>query len=329
VPKVSAIGSPQPEVRNPQSAIRNPQFPGWPFDAAEARRRQAAAGPTERIIDLGDSVSMELMRVPAGEFVLGDPEGCADEWPLTRVRMDKPFWMGRFEVTNEQYRRFDPSHDSRYVSQLNKDQYERGYPLNGPQQPVVRVSWQQAMAFCRWLSQQTGEHFTLPTEAQWEYACRAGTATPFFYGDLDTDFSGFANLADATVKGLVRGDSPDWVPKDPRFNDGALVTAKVGRYQPNAWGLYDLHGNVSEWTRTTYQPYPYADDGRDDGSDPPVPPLSKGGRKVVRGGSWYDRPLRGRSAFRLSYSAWQGVYNVGFRVVCEGQAPKVTARRPE
>jgi len=280
----------------------------------------------ERTIALGDGVTMKLVWIPAGEFVMGDPAGEADERPLTRVRFDQPFWMGQYEVTNEQYRRFDPEHDSRFVSQLNKDQDNRGYPLNDPQQPVVRVSWQQAMAFCRWLSERTGEHFTLPTEAQWEYAGRAGTTTPFSFGGLDTDFSPFANLADATLKNMARRDSPDWIPKDARFNDGALVTAKVGRYRPNAWGLYDMHGNVGEWTRSTYQPYPYhpeevrsqarSDREGPEGADAPD---YERDRKVVRGGSWYDRPHRARAAFRLSYPAWQGVYNVGFRVVSEGK----------
>ena len=119
-----------------------------------------------------------------------------------------------------------------------------------------------------------------------------------------------ANRGDKTCGRLARRDAPKWHPRDDRFNDGAMVTANVGRSQPNAWGLYDMHGNVFEWTRTTYKPYPYrTDDGRNDDTIE--------GRKVVRGGSWYDRPYRSRSAFRLSYPSWQVVYNVGFRVVCK------------
>jgi hypothetical protein len=102
---------------------------------------------------------------------------------------------------------------------------------------------------------------------------------------------------------------------DIRFDDGAVSTANIGSYQPNIWGLYDMHGNACEWTRTTYGPYPYrSDDGRDR--------LVESGRKVVRGGSWCDRPKRCRSAFRLSYPAWQRVHNVGFRVVCEIEPPE-------
>ena len=137
------------------------------------------------------------------------------------------------------------------------------------------------MAFCDWLSKKTGRKVTLPTEAQWEWACRAGTDTPLSFGDLDTDFSKYANLADITVKEMaVRGVNPkpiknpnptvDFELKDPRSNDGVLHLAEVGSYQPNAWGLYDMHGNAAEWTRSDYQPYPYDDsDGRNAGGEGP------------------------------------------------------------
>jgi formylglycine-generating enzyme required for sulfatase activity len=104
--------------------------------------------------------------------------------------------------------------------------------------------------------------------------------------------------------------TPDIVPRDARFNDKKLVTAQVGSYKPNAWGLHDMHGNVWEWTRSSYEPYPYAEyEQHYDTHD--------NGEKVARGGSWYDRPKRSRSASRLSYPAWQKVYNVGFRIVFE------------
>ena len=102
----------------------------------------------------------------------------------------------------------------------------------------------------------------------------------------------------------------DWIPKDVRFNDGGFLSDGVGKYQPNAFGLIDMHGNVSEWTRSNYKAYPYrVNDGRNN--------LSLYEDKVVRGGSWRDRPERARSAFRLAYRPYQPVYNVGFRVVCE------------
>jgi formylglycine-generating enzyme required for sulfatase activity len=100
----------------------------------------------------------------------------------------------------------------------------------------------------------------------------------------------------------------DFTPREGRFNDGQRIVCEVGKYQPNAWGLLDMHGNVAEWTRTQYRPYPYKTDGRD-GDD-------AAGERVIRGGSWADRPFRATSAFRLSYPKWQKVYNVGFRVIC-------------
>jgi formylglycine-generating enzyme required for sulfatase activity len=296
-------------------------IPGWPFGPEEAARRQAGtlrpvgtqAQKPETAIDLGGGVKLELVLIPAGEFVMGDPAGWPDEAPQTRIRVDRPFWMGRFEITNDQFAIFDPMHDSGFISVFNKDQSNRGEIANRPRQPVIRISWQQAMEFCRWLSAKTGRKFTLPTEAQWEYACRAGAATPLSFGPTTADFGKFANLADERVNNLCRGNSPRWIPSIRNFNDGAIVTENVGKYQANAWGLFDMHGNVGEWTLSTYRPYPYnAADGRDAGGPD--------GRKVVRGGSFYDRPERARSAFRLSYPAWERVFNVGFRVVSEAEA---------
>ena len=164
------------------------------------------------------------------------------------------------------------------------------------------------------------EQFSLPTEAQWEYACRAGSNSPLWYGDLDTDFSRLANLGDARLSEFALDtyiqvqlvDKPnrydDWIPKESRFNDGGFVTMPVGSYTPNPWGLCDMHGNVSEWTLSAYCAYPYReDDGRNE--------RTSSGQRVVRGGSWYDRPVRCRSASRFAYAPFQPVFHVGFRVV--------------
>ena len=314
-PPAASPTAPRPE---PVAAAPAVACAGWPFNAAEAARRQGEGGPHTRAVDLGGA-TIKLVRIPAGAFVMGDPNGQTDERPASAVKIDRAFWMATTEVTNEQYRLFDPSHDSRleHGAFLQFSQAERGFALNAPAQPVVRVSWIQAMAFCRWLSQKTGQHFTLPTEAQWEYACRAGTATPMNYGDVGVDHGKLANLADISVKrmpvlgwGLPHGAIPQWHPTDGKFDDGARVSAEVGKYLPNAWGLHDMHGNVCEWTRSDYRPRPCpAGAGRNAGS-----PTA---RKAVRGGSWYDRPIRARSSFSLGYLPQQGVYDVGFRVICE------------
>ncbi len=294
---------------------------GWPFDGAEAKRRQNASGPASLSIDLGEGAKIDLVRIPAGEFVMGG-SGHADESPRTRVSIESPFWMGRYEITNEQFARFDSTHDSRIESGdfLQFSVRERGYPVNGGRQPVSRVSLRRATDFCRWLSSKTKRTFTLPTEAQWEYACRAGTATPLWFGQTTNDFAPFANLADRSLRavdtfgwGLPSGAVPPWRPAIDGMNDKYRVSAPVGSFKPNAWGLYDMHGNVSEWTRSAYRPYPYREDGQ----------FSIEGRKVCRGGSWYDRPRRARSAFRQSYPSWQRVYDVGFRIICEMERKNV------
>ena len=296
--------------------------PGWPFSPEEARRRQADGGDWQKTVDLGEGLKLELVRIPAGQFVMGDAGGHPDEWPRTVVKIEERFWMSRCEITNEQFASFDATHDSD-VEPMHGYQFGiHGYPVNQPRQPAVRVTWNKAMAFCRWLSQRTGRKCNLPTEAQWEYACRAGTDTPFWYGGPDTDFTKLANLGDVKLREfaldtyvhvrLVTDPNKydDWVPKDERFNDGGFVSTDAGRYGANPWGLHDMHGNVWEWTRSAFRPYPYSEnDGRND------PRVS--GRRVVRGGSWYDRPKRCRSAFRLSYEPYHPAFNVGFRVLME------------
>ena len=302
--------------REPQDKPAPMTLQGWPFDVRTAQVSQAGTEQRHRSIIMGKGIKLDLVYIPAGEFLMGCLHGESDEKPLTHVRIKKPFWMGRFEVTNEQYAQFNPHHDSKYEHKGSWmfNEWDLGWPLNQPKQPVVRVSWGEAVAFCRWLSNKAGEKVTLPTEAQWEWACRAGTDTPLSYGDLDTDFSEFGNMADVTMRELAYDArdqySPDLVPRDDRSDDGFLVTAEVGSFRPNRWGLHDVHGNAWEWTRSRYAPYPYtSDDGRND--------MNTTGRKVVRGGSWYDRPKRCRSAFRLNYPSWQKVYNVGFRVIIE------------
>ena len=322
VPPTGTMGAPSTSGPVARFASQQALCPSWPFDAAEAKRRQRQALRWERSIDLGDGVKMKLVRIPAGEFLMGSESGLPDERPVTRVRIEEPFWMGRFEVTNEQYACFDRRHDSGVESRFSMQFGVRGFYVNYPRQPVVRVSWKEAMTFCQWLSEKTGEAFGLPTEAQWEYACRAGAGAPFSYGGLDADFSPFANLADAKLREFVchtykkerepwtqASKYDDWIPKDTRFNDGGFLSADVGNYLPNPWGLHDMHGNVWEWARSDFRPYPYSDgDGRND--------LSESEKKVARGGSWRDRPAQCRSASRLAYRPYQRVYNVGFRVVC-------------
>lgn len=308
---------------------------GWPLynpttsqngSWGKAYQRQLSLGNFQQTIDLGNGVKLELVKVPAGSFIMGS-QAQPDEMPQTVVKIDKPYWIGRFEVTNRQFRQFNPTHDSRDEHRHGYQFGRKGYSMNGEDQPAVRISWQEAMEFCKWLSEKTGMKFTLPTEAQWEWACRAGSGTPYWFGTFGADFSPYANLGDVRLKEFAACTAfknyesvrviprpnkyDDWIPRDTLYNDGGFISEPVGRYQRNAWDLFDMHGNVWEWTRSSYVPYPYSDtDGRNDVN------VVKD-KRVVRGGSWYDRPYRATSSFRLPYREYQKVYNVGFRVVME------------
>lgn len=307
---------------------------GFPMTSADARRHQAAnpAG-TQRTIELGNGIKMTFAWIPASEFVMGSLDGAPDEQPRSVVRVKKPFWMAVTEVANGQYALFDPEHDTRYVDMHYMDHTVPGHIANHSDQPVARVSWQEAMCFCQWLSRQTGLQVSLPTEAQWEWAARAGSDTQFFYGTMDTNFGRFANLADQSLRWFqMKFDGPSTLPRrypyppemnfplhDERFRDRWHVVDYVGQTEPNAWGLKDMVGNVSEWTRSSHRPYPYADDGRNDAS------LRE--RKVARGGSWADRPADAGSSVRRAFEPWQKVHDVGFRVICEAQTTKIADHR--
>jgi formylglycine-generating enzyme required for sulfatase activity len=310
----------QPPPMPPKPAM--PRMAGWPIPADQVAARQQAAGAGDLKLDLGNGGALELKRIPAGEFAMGDLNGYPDEYPVTKVAIRKPFWMGTTEISLAQYRCFDPNHENGYYDMHYKDQVKPGYLMDSPELPAIRVSWNEAMAFCRWLSQRTGKKVTLPTEAQWEWAARAGSDAPLWYGDLNADFSKVANLGDVSLKKLaVSGVNPqpipnpgknvDFVPKDERFDDGVLHLAPCGSYAANPWGLKDLHGNVAEWTRSTYLPYPYQPSAAE------TTETTSQAKKAVRGGSWRDRPKHARAGFRQAYPAWQSVYNVGFRVIVE------------
>ena len=290
------VGSAERGVRSAESGIAELKVAGWPFDAAEAGRRQRARGTWEKTVDLGGSVTLRLVRIPAGEFVMG-------EAPPARVGIARDFWIGECEITNAQLRRLEPGHGSGYFMKRSLTADGPGIDLNDPRQPAVRVSWTQAIEYCRKLSEKTGMKFTLPSEAQWEYACRAGTAGALNYGEAGADFARLANMADAAFARIYTGSAGLVVLQDyPHIgavDDLAIATAKVGAYRPNAWGLCDMHGNAAEWTRSGEGP-------------------EADGRKVVRGGSFHDVPGRCRSASRVSYPEWLRVHDVGFRVVAEG-----------
>jgi formylglycine-generating enzyme required for sulfatase activity len=302
---------------------------GWPMNANRASELQLGridqvAPVTTKTVILGEGQSMTFRLIPAGTFVMGRADGRPDERPAAVVDIAKPFWLSETEVRNDQYAVFDPEHDSGWQDMFGKDHAAPGYPGCHRRMPVVRVSWNEAAAFCAWLSKKTGEKAALPTEAQWEWAARAGTDTLFPWGGLDDDFSPYANFADADVRnmslgwegkaGAIRIRRPFRIEQnfplhEERWKDDWFNLNYVARADANLWGLYDMHGNAAEWTCSDYAPYPYKDD---DGRN-----SSGAAKKAVRGGSFASRPRDGTSSCRLGYWPWQKVFDVGFRVALE------------
>ena len=234
-----------------------------------------APGPTELTEYFTNSnTGMKFKLIPAGEFTMGspedDPDRVSDETPR-RVQITKPFYLGIYEVTQEQYEKVMGENPSRF-----KD----------PSRPVEQVSWKDATAFCAKLSEtERRSTYRLPTEAEWEYACRAGTTTRHSFGDdLDPQYAWFRDNSDG-------GSHP------------------VGQKRPNAWGLYDMHGNVREWCRDRYASSYQADPSTVDPAGP-----ATGSNRVARGGGWYVTPEYCRSANRDKYAPIDRFLNLGFRV---------------
>ena len=254
---------------------------------AERRRKAAAATPKSIELDCGGGVAMKLALIPAGEFMMGSPEGeqdrGSDEGPQRRVTISKPFYLGVTQVTQAQWR-----------AVMNTEPWEgESFCQTGPDNPASHVSWDDATAFCNGLSKKTGRTVRLPTEAEWEYACRAGTTTRFYYGD-DPDY----------------GKLGDYAWYDGNVDDiGESYAHPVGAKKPNAWGLYDMHGNVFEWCADWYaDSYTNADT-----RDPKGP--SSGEARVLRGGSWDGHPQNCRAAYRYGDSPGGRDIDSGFRVV--------------
>ncbi len=282
--------------------------PGWSATLAALRHRQDPGGslpgrPLYAGPRLVNSIDMELTLIPAGSFRMGSPEtevasersangpAGADERPQHLVTITSAFYLGVYPVTQRQYETVMGNNPAEFNSS------NRG----GPDHPVERVSWEDAQRFCERLSElprerEAGRIYRLPTEAEWEHACRAGTGTPFWWGES-------ASIHQANFHGeKPYGNVPGGV--------YLARTTRVGSYQANPFGLYDVHGNVWEWVQDFYDPGYYA---KGPGHDPLGP--SEGDRKCARGGSWNNAASDCRSACR---DYWYGISyapnNIGFRV---------------
>jgi formylglycine-generating enzyme required for sulfatase activity len=238
------------------------------------------------------SIGMKLVWIPPGEFMMGSPsseEGRDDdEGPVHRVKISKGFYMGQTEVTQRQWEA---------VMRNNPSDFE------GSDLPVENVSWDDAVEFCNKLSRKEGKKYRLPTEAEWEYACRAGTSSAYNWGD-------------SWQRGVCNAENDVGSSEDSNveiFRRRGLPvdsTVPVGSFQPNAFGLYDMHGNVWEWCNDWYDEDYYSQSPIVDPQGP-----SSGTYRVLRGGSWFSTPGYCRSAPRLRYSPGYRNSVSGFRVV--------------
>ena len=300
--------------------------------------------PKEIAVDLGRGVKLKMVLIPAGEFKMGSGESAEataaflnktygenllkaddfkDEHPQHRVRITKPFYLGTYHVTRGQFRQF--VEDSGYKADAEKgerpgawgwdtDKKDFGFSAKyswrnaGFEQtdkhPVVNVSWNDTVAFCKWLSKKEGKTYRLPTEAEWEYACRAGTTTRYYIGDDAETLAKVGNVANAAA----RTQFPD-CKYALKASDGYVFTAPVGKFKPNAFGLYDMHGNAWQWCADWYDAEYYAASPADDPTGP-----DSGNVRVLRGGSWISGPENTRSAIRNWFAPDDRYGRTGFRV---------------
>ena len=285
-----------------QASADKTKTPSW----AKVSPEQVAAAKTLGVpVAFENSIGMRFVLIPPGTFMMGSRDSAAevarrcampnaqagwfyDEQPPHKVTLTTAFYMAIHEVTQGAYEAVtNPKPD--------KNKKPSDYPgeLRGANNPVGKVPWSNAERFCKTLSSRDSRKYALPTEAQWEYACRAGTTTPFCFGEtVSTDQANYHG---------------DYIYGKGRKGKHRDKPVPVGSFPPNAWGLYDMHGNVSELCASRYGKYTSAAE-----SDPQGP--AEGNQRVLRGGSWRSYPGACRSAFRLSGDA--RTYNIGFRVSC-------------
>jgi len=280
-----------------------------PEPIIQYRERTAQFFTEDRLALSVDQTPLDLVYIPPGSFTMGSPEDelgrYSDEGPQHPVTIAKPFFMGKYPVTQAQWRAVAA------LPQVNRELKPDPSNFQGDNRPVEQVSWHDAVEFCQRLATATGRPYRLPTEAEWEYACRAGTTTPFHFGEsITTDLANYRGqdweYEGKTYPGAY-GDGP--------YGEFREETTAVGQFEiANAFGLYDLHGNVLEWCQDWW--HDSYEGAPEDGSAWLTPVEGEEERRVLRGGSWYYDPEGCRSAVRGRLAP--GVLSdfVGFRVVC-------------
>lgn len=285
---------------------------------------RAMAMPAQKTIELGGDVKLEMVLIPAGSFVMGDDTALDDEKPVHKVTIANPFYLGQYEVTVEQFRQFveatgyvtDAENGTGFQGAFGWNRDTMEFKMNekyswwntgfaqSDAHPVVNVSWNDAVEFCKWLSRKEGQTYRLPTEAEWEYACRAGTTTRYSHGDDSEGLAKIGNVADAAfeaqfpeLKGLIKA------------SDGYAYTSPAGSFLPNPFGLYDMHGGVWEWCADWYDAEYYEKSPTNDPGGP-----ATGEERVYRGGGWFNCTRGCRSASRSGSQPENRNLTLGFRV---------------
>jgi formylglycine-generating enzyme required for sulfatase activity len=273
---------------------------------------------TQVFVERAEGLELPMVRIPAGSFVMGSPEGEPErqerEGPQHQVQLGE-FLMGRTPITQAQWRAvalWQPPEGEQLERKLEASPSRFSKEADSDQRPVEQVSWEDAMEFCRRLRQRTGRYYTLPSEAQWEYACRAGKSTPFAFGETITP-----ELANY-IGTYTYGTGPKGEYREQ--------TTPVGMFPANAWGLQDMHGNVWEWClddwHESYEGAPVNGSAWVDGAEGKST-KGKEERKLLRGGSWSFIPRHCRSAYRSRSRPVNALVDIGFRVVCLPQGPSL------
>jgi formylglycine-generating enzyme required for sulfatase activity len=280
------------------------RFPQWPFGDEEARRRQQQAAeelsvPAETALDLGGGVTMKFALIPLGSFMMGGRSGRTSAKRVRWVRITKPFYMGVTEVTQEQWRAVMGTEPWSKLDGRGRPMFGVGKSKDAPAQ---YLSWTEASAFCKRLSGSTGCQVRLPTEAEWECACRAGSDAAYCFGSSRTELSDYAWFG-----GLDHSQPWGYCPQP------------VAQKKPNAWGLYDMHGNVWEWCQD-FDDRHY-DRAESPAVDPTGPATDVFGERVMRGGSWGSNADDCGSANRNGLSAQESSDHYGLRAVMEVAIP--------
>ena len=297
---------------------------GWALAADAA---EPAGQPAKELkLDLGNNVTMKLVLIPAGKFLMGSPEtekGRDKDETQHEVTISKPFYMGITHVTVDQFAAFVK--DSGYNTDAEKDGWSLAFEIRDGKldvkrvdglswrnssvdqkgdHPVVFVSWNDVRVFCDWLSKKSGMTVDLPTEAQWEYACRAGTTTAYPWGDNPDDGKGWGNCADQSLSKKLPNTGWQYF----HWDDGFAFASPVWSFKANAFGLHDMIGNASQWCCDRYGNY-----GKGAAVDPKG--ADRGVLRVLRGGSFYGIPADCRSASRVKDAPEDRGGFFGFRVV--------------